>query len=244
MIEPRRSDPSGHAACEEVEPEFDPLSDPARRLLAAADELFYRRGVKGTTVRDITGACGLSPGALYNHFSSKDELLFHLVLTRHLRIEEQVAAAQLAVAGDPRAELLAIVAVYVRAHVGGRRGAAVANRQYPDLPGPEREQVIAIRRRLRDRVVEVLRRGSVAGIFDICGGTDRPSLVVAGSTVLEMCINASQWLRPGGAITVDDLVARFGEMSLRLVGAARAGTPPVTQPLAGARAARDARDVD
>jgi len=203
----------------EAELELAILTEPARRLLAAADELFYRQGVKGTTVRDITGACGLSPGALYNHFSSKDELLFLLVHGRHVRIEEEVAAAQRAVAGDPRAELVAIVEVYVRTHVGGRRGAAVANRQYRHLPGPERDQVVAIRRRLRDRVVDVLRRGSVNGEFDICGGTDRRSLVVAASTVLEMCIDASQWLRPGGGIPVDDLVALFVEMSLRLVGA-------------------------
>src|SRR5262245_55098829 len=43
-----------------------------RRIADAAIELFYRNGATATSVRDITAACGLSPGALYNHFSSKE----------------------------------------------------------------------------------------------------------------------------------------------------------------------------
>ena len=45
------------------------------KIAEAAVELFYRKGAPGTTVREITAACGLSPGALYNHFDSKDHLL-------------------------------------------------------------------------------------------------------------------------------------------------------------------------
>ena len=66
------------------------LSEPARRLLKAADTLFYSQGAPATTVREITNACGLSPGAMYNHFSSKDELLYVLVRYRHARLEEDV----------------------------------------------------------------------------------------------------------------------------------------------------------
>jgi hypothetical protein len=63
------------------------LSGPALRLLKAADTLFYSQGAPATTVREITNACGLSPGAMYNHFTSKDELLYVLVQYRHARLE-------------------------------------------------------------------------------------------------------------------------------------------------------------
>ncbi|HEX3795683.1 MAG TPA: helix-turn-helix domain-containing protein, partial [Acidimicrobiales bacterium] len=43
------------------------LSGPALRLLKAADTLFYSQGAPATTVREITNACGLTPGAMYNH---------------------------------------------------------------------------------------------------------------------------------------------------------------------------------
>ena len=34
------------------------------KLAEAAIDLFYARGALATTVREITGACGLTPGAL------------------------------------------------------------------------------------------------------------------------------------------------------------------------------------
>jgi len=208
-------------------PEADPapvgtalprVSEPARRLLKAADELFYAQGAPATTVREITGACGLSPGALYNHFSSKDELLYVLVRDRHLRLEGDVADAQRLVEGDPRAELVGIVQVYIQTHVGGRRGTQVANREYRHLNGERLDEIVAIRRRLRDRVVSVLRAGSQTGAFNICGGSDTRSLAITAATILEMCINSSQWLRRGGEMSLEDLQRRFAALALRLVG--------------------------
>ncbi len=194
------------------------FSEPVRRLLRAADDLFYAQGVQATTVREITGACGLSPGAMYNHFTSKEELLYVLVRHMHLRIEEEVVAAQALVAGDPVAELVAIVGVYVRAHVGARRGALVANREYRHLSGSQLAEVVAIRRRLRARLVTVLGEGVRAGVFDICGGSETGSLTLTAATVLDMCINASQWINREGALGVEELEERFAELTLRLVG--------------------------
>jgi AcrR family transcriptional regulator len=194
------------------------FSPPAYRLLEAADQLFHSQGVPATTVREITSACGLSPGALYNHFNSKDDLLYVLVGHRHLRLEREVIAAQKLVVGDPIAEFVAIVRVYVRAHAAGRQGALVANREYRHLSGSRREEVIVIRRRLRDRMVAVLRRGSRGGVFDMLGGSDRKSLIITAATILEMCINCSQWFRPEGKMTIEELEQLFIELSLRMVG--------------------------
>lgn len=62
------------------------------RLAEAAIELFGSRGAPATSVREITAACGLSPGALYNHFASKDELLYVLVRDIHLQFDAGMAA--------------------------------------------------------------------------------------------------------------------------------------------------------
>jgi TetR/AcrR family transcriptional regulator len=54
------------------------------RILDAAEELFARRGLRGTRVREIAETAGLSPGALYVHFPSKTAL-YQAVLDRGLR---------------------------------------------------------------------------------------------------------------------------------------------------------------
>jgi AcrR family transcriptional regulator len=46
-----------------------------RRVLAAALELFRRKGFERTTMRDIARSCGMSLGAAYHYFPSKDALV-------------------------------------------------------------------------------------------------------------------------------------------------------------------------
>jgi len=46
------------------------------RIVAAATEKFADKGFGGATVAEIAGRAGISEGAIYRHFVSKDELLF------------------------------------------------------------------------------------------------------------------------------------------------------------------------
>jgi len=41
-------------------------------ILEAAKACFAREGFHATSMRDIYRECGLSPGAVYNHFASKE----------------------------------------------------------------------------------------------------------------------------------------------------------------------------
>jgi AcrR family transcriptional regulator len=58
------------------------------RLLDAAANLFAERGFRGASVADVAAQAGLTKGALYWHFKSKEELFFALLeerVDRHLR---------------------------------------------------------------------------------------------------------------------------------------------------------------
>jgi AcrR family transcriptional regulator len=44
-------------------------------ILAAAKACFAREGFHATSMRDIYRECGLSPGAVYNHFAGKEEIV-------------------------------------------------------------------------------------------------------------------------------------------------------------------------
>ncbi len=54
----------------------DPANWPAakRKVYEAALELFWTRGYETTSVQEIVQAAGLSKGALYHYFTSKDEI--------------------------------------------------------------------------------------------------------------------------------------------------------------------------
>ncbi|MFI5782839.1 TetR/AcrR family transcriptional regulator [Nocardia sp. NPDC051570] len=65
-----------------------------RRLLAAALELFTEHGYDRTTLEQVTLAAGLSKGAVYSNFASKDELFLALL---DKQIESIIARTQGAV---------------------------------------------------------------------------------------------------------------------------------------------------
>ena len=51
-------------------------------ILDAAYQLFAEKGYAQATIDDIIRACGVSKGALYHHFASKEELFKALLEDR------------------------------------------------------------------------------------------------------------------------------------------------------------------
>jgi AcrR family transcriptional regulator len=74
-------------------------ADPHAReaLVAAARAEFVRKGIRGARIEDITAACGLSKGAFYLHFESKEALFGEVVqgLTGRLEHESQARLASM-----------------------------------------------------------------------------------------------------------------------------------------------------
>jgi TetR/AcrR family transcriptional regulator, cholesterol catabolism regulator len=190
-----------------------------QRLASAAVELFYRQGALATSVRQITEACGLTPGALYNHFDSKDQLLYVVVRDIHLRLEKVLTAARETVAGDPVAELSAIIRVYVARHSDHQETARVANREFTLLTGERYDEVVAIRRRLRDGLVDVLLTGQKAQVFDLVGGDGRSAAALTALPILDMCVHISEWFHEHRPLSHGDLEARYVGLALRMAGA-------------------------
>jgi TetR/AcrR family transcriptional regulator, transcriptional repressor of aconitase len=87
----------------------------ARRaqILAAARRCFARDGFHRATMHDVVREAGLSAGAVYRYFASKEALIEALARERHER--ERAALASAAEEGDAAAALRALA----RAFVGG-----------------------------------------------------------------------------------------------------------------------------
>jgi AcrR family transcriptional regulator len=64
----------------------------------AALELFSANGLDGVSIADIAAAAGVSQGALYRHYASKEELAWTLFSTAYLRTGEELDALR---AGHP-----------------------------------------------------------------------------------------------------------------------------------------------
>ncbi|MBQ7784723.1 MAG: TetR/AcrR family transcriptional regulator [Clostridia bacterium] len=70
-----------------------------KKLLSVAGELFFKHGFKAVSVNDICREAGMTKGAFYYHFASKDELYGHLFtpqldayLDAHYDLDDQASA--------------------------------------------------------------------------------------------------------------------------------------------------------
>src|ERR1700761_4792409 len=67
-----------------------------RRIVDIASELFRKHGIEATGVAEIMAASGLTHGAFYRHFASKEELVAEAVASslEKLVLESERAADQ------------------------------------------------------------------------------------------------------------------------------------------------------
>jgi len=84
------------------------------KIERAAITLFAERGVDAVTTREIAAATGVSEGALYRHYNSKEELAETLFFAIHRRLAEEINEAASA-SGGIADKTRAIVAAYCQA---------------------------------------------------------------------------------------------------------------------------------
>jgi AcrR family transcriptional regulator len=76
-----------------------------RLLLDAAERVFLRRGLQGSSVEEIAAEAGFTRGAFYSNFKSKDELFVELLQDRVYRQYAEMAKQAQEQPGTPRERL-------------------------------------------------------------------------------------------------------------------------------------------
>jgi AcrR family transcriptional regulator len=132
-------------------------------LLDQAQRLFFAHGYSGTSVRDIVQACGLSNGALYYHFGSKQNLfiqVFKEYVATATRQIDQARARQ----GSCRERLAAMADAYAQFIVESRSELQTLHRDLVQC-GDERIKGLLPQTvwRIPSRFAEVLEEGIAAG---------------------------------------------------------------------------------
>ncbi len=79
------------------------------QILAVAADLFARKGVAATTVREIADEVGMLSGSLYHHFDSKEAMVDE-ILSPYLKDLGDACQRVIARPADPRGKLRALVA--------------------------------------------------------------------------------------------------------------------------------------
>jgi AcrR family transcriptional regulator len=135
------------------------------RLLSAAARIFARQGYEGTKILDIVQEAGLSTGAVYGRFRSKNDLL------RAAIVEQADDVAHL---GDPGltrvADLIARMGQETTGHLSDQEAvrleAFVASRREPEIAQAINEASDALRTAMQPLVEAATADGTVASDID------------------------------------------------------------------------------
>ncbi|MFJ3704785.1 MULTISPECIES: TetR/AcrR family transcriptional regulator [unclassified Streptomyces] len=111
-----------------------PMSEAGRRIVAAAEELFYERGITAVGVDLIAEHSGVTKRTLYNRFGSKDRLVAAYLDGRDRRWRSLVLAAVDAL-DDPVEKVTAPFDALRTWSAGNTRGCAFIN-ALAELPDP------------------------------------------------------------------------------------------------------------
>jgi AcrR family transcriptional regulator len=185
----------------------------AARIEENALDLFFVRGYPSTSMRDIAQACGITAAALYNHFPSKDAILFSVVGRLHHELEAAIVSAADAAGNDPRDRLAALVRAHALMHTKHRKDAHVANSEIFSLEEPGRSDVIESRRRMAAMFRAEIDAGIERGLFDVVDAG------VTSFAIINMGIRIAEWFQPGGRLGAEEVADTHAVLALRMAGA-------------------------
>ena len=174
----------------------------------AAVELFATQGYAGTSVQQIVEAAGVTKGAMYHYFTSKDDLLFgiydrllalqkaHLdaVIERGGAVDEMVREACIDVILTTIDDLAAATVFFRSAHM---------------LSARRQHEVTHRRRAYHDAFAGLLARGQAEGLWR----TDIPTAVLVAHFFSDVHYLA-QWYSPAGPEDKSRVAAQLTELYL------------------------------
>jgi AcrR family transcriptional regulator len=177
---------------------------PRQRLLEAAADLFYRRGIRAVGVEAVADAAGTNKMTLYRHFSSKDELVAEYLRQAAEAGDACWARFEELHPGDPRGQLHAWLEE-MAGHIleGNSRGCALANAavEIAEKDHPARRVIEDCKLARTKRLASLC---ASAGLLDPDGLADELELLIEGARMRAQSVRSEglgeRVLRMGQAI--------------------------------------------
>jgi AcrR family transcriptional regulator len=187
-------------------------------VMRAALELFAGQGYANTSVQQVVETAGVTKGALYHYFHSKDDLLF-AIYERILSVQTEHLKAIIARGGPVAGTLRAVCVDVVETSVDFLKEGTVFFRSQHMLSAPRQQEVTRRRRAYHDVFAGLIEQGQREGLYR----TDIPRSVLVAHFFSDLHY-LSHWYSPSGAEDKTTLAEQLTD--LFLVSIAAASQPP------------------
>lgn len=139
-------------------------SQVATDVIRASVELFALRGYANTSVQDIVARAGVTKGAMYHYFESKDDLLFG-IYDSLLSLQKDNLDAIIEAGGDVDDVLRAACVDVLETSIEYLAEGTVFFRSMDMLSESRRKEVVRRRRAYNDAFAALVRRGQREGKY-------------------------------------------------------------------------------
>ncbi|POF30450.1 TetR/AcrR family transcriptional regulator [Roseibium marinum] len=168
----------------------------AERVRKAALKRFAASGYAAVSMREIASDVGVRPGALYNHFPTKQDILKDLMLSHMADLLAAWEASDLPGETDP---LERFVRFHIRYHLERADEVFISYMELRNLE-PENFRIIeAERRRYEALLTDILENGRSAGRY----AAEDPK--VTTRAIIAMLTGIPAWYREGGRLSERDI---------------------------------------
>ncbi len=177
-----------------------------KAIVEAAAALFARAGFGATSLDDIATSMGVTKGALYYHVKNKEEILRLIFLTVLVVSEEplqHIVEAEL----SPVQKLGRAIEHHTAVAADRSPAMIVFYREQVHLTGPFAREITLRKKKYERYFEQIIEEGIQAGIFK----SDLPAKIVVFG-LLGMCNSLSQWYKPDGKFSSQQVAAVFVKM--------------------------------
>ena len=187
------------------------------RLRQLALDLFWEKGYRKTSTRDLAAALGVQQASLYYYFNKKEELLYDIC---YISLEQIVQSAELAAAesADPLQALGAIARMHLIATLERQRQMLVSMYDYRSLSARYLERINSFWTRYEQMVTSRYERAIAAGAMR----SDIPHKYHYHA-VMSMTNWAVLWYRADGELPLDELGRIFSDIYVNGISCSRTG---------------------
>lgn len=181
-----------------------------------AAQLFARKGFAQASIADIAAKCGVSKSLLYHYYSSKEDILYDIMIGHIDELVEVVDAAAKQ-SGPPEKILKGLSRKLLHRYIGAADRQKVLLYELDSLPAPQRSEIVTKQR----HVIETFESLLIACAPSIAR---EPHRLRAQTMLYFGMINWTHtWYNSAGKVSRDDLADMAADAALVLLSEGQAG---------------------
>ncbi len=180
-----------------------------KHLKNIAQNLFKEKGFAATSMRDLANEANMGVASLYNHISSKEDILQEICFRIANEFFETLQEGDTHIKLSPDQKLDLAIKGHVKVIINNIDATAVFMNEWKHLTEPSLSEFIVLRNKYERSFVKIIKSGIKDGIFQKI----KPKF--AALTILSALNGIYDWYKPSGKMTQEEIGENLSKLLIK-----------------------------